>query len=366
MKKKGASASHLFACAKDVAHEMLMQSLAQTTVQEERKAVVCTLANQKGGMTKTTTTVNIATMLTLLGCKVLVVDCAPEAHTTFTFGYDPGSIHSTLFDVLEGTIPLKNAVLPTYCNPHTRAFFNPQKRLNSDDLSSKTLLEELGKDIINGPDLIPLNNLASSSDIVLRRRMMWATLLKNVLESACRVYDYIVIDTNPSLGVWTVNALCAADYVLIPMVPEQLAVLGIADLLASIREAQAEANRSLQIAGVLFTKVKNLLAHRDIMVPLREQLSGELHINCFQTEIKENTTFLNAANKRSVVVIDDPLSDHAMAYWQVLAELLAAIGGLGKISIAATVRGLEGERQRIAEEKRARREGVQRERSTSL
>jgi chromosome partitioning protein len=366
MKKKGASASHLFACAKDVAHEMLMQSLAQTTVQEERKAVVCTLANQKGGMTKTTTTVNIATMLTLLGCKVLVVDCAPEAHTTFTFGYDPGSIHSTLFDVLEGTIPLKNAVLPTYCNPHTRAFFNPQKRLNSDDLSSKTLLEELGKDIINGPDLVPLNNLASSSDIVLRRRMMWATLLKNVLESACRVYDYIVIDTNPSLGVWTVNALCAADYVLIPMVPEQLAVLGIADLLASIREAQAEANRSLQIAGVLFTKVKNLLAHRDIMVPLREQLSGELHINCFQTEIKENTTFLNAANKRSVVVIDDPLSDHAMAYWQVLAELLAAIGGLGKTSIAATVRGLEGERQRIAEEKRARREGVQRERSTSL
>ena len=366
MKKKGASASHLFACAKDVAHEMLMQSLAQTTVQEERKAVVCTLANQKGGMTKTTTTVNIATMLTLLGCKVLVVDCAPEAHTTFTFGYDPGSIHSTLFDVLEGTIPLKNAVLPTYCNPHTRAFFNPQKRLNSDDLSSKTLLEELGKDIINGPDLVPLNNLASSSDIVLRRRMMWATLLKNVLESACRVYDYIVIDTNPSLGVWTVNALCAADYVLIPMVPEQLAVLGIADLLASIREAQAEANRSLQIAGVLFTKVKNLLAHRDIMVPLREQLSGELHINCFQTEIKENTTFLNAANKRSVVVIDDPLSDHAMAYWQVLAELLAAIGGPGKTTIAATIRGLEGERQRITEEKKTRRKGVQRERSASL
>lgn len=366
MKKKGASASPLFACAKDVAHETLMQSLAKTTVQEERKAVVCTLANQKGGMTKTTTTVNIATMLSLLGCKVLVVDCAPEAHTTFTFGYSPGSLRSTLFDVLEGTIPLKNVVLPTYCNPYTHAFFDPQERLNPDDPASSTLLEELGEGTINGPDLIPLNNLASSSDIALRRKMMWATLLKNTLEHARRVYDYIVIDTNPSLGVWTINALCAADYVLIPMVPEQLAVLGIADLLASIREAQTEANRSLKIAGVLFTKVKNLLAHRNIMVPLREQLSGELYINCFQTEIKENTVFLNAANKRSVVVIDDPLSDHAMAYWQVLAELLAVIDGPGKTTITATVRGLEAERQRVAEGKRGRRESIQRERSASL
>jgi chromosome partitioning protein len=343
-----------------------MQSLAKTTVQEGRKAVVCTLANQKGGMTKTTTTVNIATMLSLLGCKVLVVDCAPEAHTTFTFGYSPGSLRSTLFDVLEGTIPLKNVVLPTYCNPNTHAFFDPQERLNPDDPASKTLLEELGEGTINGPDLIPLNNLASSSDIALRRKMMWATLLKNTLEPARRVYDYIVIDTNPSLGVWTINALCAADYVLIPMVPEQLAVLGIADLLASIREAQTEANRSLKIAGVLFTKVKNLLAHRNIMVPLREQLSGELYINCFQTEIKENTVFLNAANKRSVVVIDDPLSDHAMAYWQVLAELLAVIDGPGKTTITATVRGLEAERQRVAEGKRGRRESIQRERSASL
>jgi chromosome partitioning protein len=333
-----------------------MQSPAQTTVGEGRRAVVCTLANQKGGMTKTTTTVNLATMLTLLGCKVLVVDCAPEAHTTFTFGYNPGNLRSTLFDVLEGSIPLKNAVLPTYCNSRTHAFFDPQEQLNANDPASKTLLEELGEGVINGPDLVPLNNLASSSDIALRRRMMWATLLKNVLEPARRIYDYIVIDTNPSLGVWTVNALCAADYVLIPMVPEQLAVLGIADLLASIREAQAEANRSLKIAGVLFTKVKNLLAHRDIMVPLREQLSGELHIPCFQTEIRENTAFLNAANRRSVVVIDDPLGDHAMAYWQVVTELLVMIGGPGKTAIAATVRGLEAERQRIAEEKRARRE----------
>jgi len=327
---------------------------------------VCTLANQKGGMTKTTSTVNIATMLTLLGCRVLVVDCAPEAHTTFTFGYSPGDTRSTLFDVLEGTTPLKNVILPTYCNPQTHAFFDPHERLNEVDRTSMTLLEKLGADVINGPDLVPLNNLASSSDIALRRKMMWATLLKNTLEPARRVYDYIVIDTNPSLGVWTVNALCAADYVVIPMVPEQLAVLGIADLLASIREAQAEANRGLKIAGVLFTKVKNLLAHRDIMVPLREQLSGELHINCFQTEIKENTAFLNAANKRSVVVIDEPLGDHAMAYWQLLAELLAVIGGPGKVTITATVRGLEAERQRIAEEKKVRRESVQKERSASL
>jgi chromosome partitioning protein len=343
-----------------------MQSSAHTAVQEGRRAVVCTLANQKGGMTKTTTTVNIATMLTLLGCKVLVVDCAPEAHTTFTFGYSPGSLRSTLFEVLEGSVPLKNVVLPTYCNPNTHAFFDPQERSAPGDSTSTTLLEELGEGVIHGPDLVPLNNLASSSDIALRRKMMWATLLKNTLEPARRVYDYIIIDTNPSLGVWTVNALCAADYVLIPMVPEQLAVLGIADLLASIREAQAEANRSLKIAGVLFTKVKNLLAHRDIMVPLREQLSADLHINCFQIEIKENTAFLNAANKRSVVVIDDPLGDHALAYWHVLVELLTLIDGSGKSSIAATVRGLEAERQRIAQEKRARREGAQRERSTSL
>src|SRR5258708_21082463 len=277
MKKKGASAACLFACARGTAHKMHMQPSAHTAVQEGRRAVVCTLANQKGGMTKTTTTVNLATMFTLLGCKVLVVDCASEAHTTFAFGYKPGSMRSTLFDVLEGSVPLKSVVLPTYCNPHTHAFFDPQERSNPVDLTSKTLLEELGESGISGPDVVPVNNLARSSDIALRRKMMWATVLKNVLEPARRVYDYIVIDTNPSLGVWTVNALCAADYVLIPMVPEQLAVLGIADLLASIREAQAEANRSLKIAGVLFTQGKNLLPHRETMFPLPPHLPPPPH-----------------------------------------------------------------------------------------
>jgi chromosome partitioning protein len=342
-----------------------MQSPLQTSGAEGRRAVVCTLANQKGGMTKTTTTVNLATMLTLLGCKVLVVDCAPEAHTTFTFGYTPRSLRLTLSDALEGNTSLKQVVLPTYCNPQTHAFFDPGERSDPVDPTSKTLLEELGKGVINGPDLVPLNNLASSSDLAIRRKMMWATLLKNLLEPARRVYDYIVIDTNPSLGVWTINALCAADYVLIPMVPEQLAVLGIADLLASIREAQSEANRSLKIAGVLFTKVKNLLAHRDIMIPLREQLAS-LNIKCFRTEIKENTIFLNAANKRSVVVIDDPIGDHALAYWHVLDELLSMIDGPGTAKIGPTVRSLETEHQRVVEEKQTRRESLQRERSASL
>src|SRR5712691_6022324 len=206
-KKKGACAAHLAARVRGDVQETPMQSPVHTSVQEGRRAVVCTLANQKGGMTKTTTTVNIATMLTLLGYKVLVVDCAPEAHTTFTFGYSPGSMRSTLFDVLEGSAPLRTVVLPTYCNPQTHAFFDPQERSNPDDPASKTLLEDLGEAVISGPDLVPLNNLASSSDMALRRKMMWATLLKNVLEPARRVYDYIVIDTNPSLGVWTVNEI---------------------------------------------------------------------------------------------------------------------------------------------------------------
>src|SRR6266849_5521358 len=137
--EKGARASRLFACPKSVTHHTPMQSSAHSMAQEGRRAVVCTLANQKGGMTKTTTTVNIATMLTLLGCKVLVVDCAPEAHTTFTFGYSPGSIRSTLFDVLEGSVLLKHAVLPTYCNPQTHAFFDPQEQSNPEDRRSKTL-----------------------------------------------------------------------------------------------------------------------------------------------------------------------------------------------------------------------------------
>jgi chromosome partitioning protein len=280
---------------------------------------------------KTTSTANLAVMLARLGFRVLAIDGDPQGHLTFTFGYERNMLEHTLYDVLLGSKPLKDVILPTFVNPKSLAFFDP-------DLS-----EEMDQPI-SGPDLIPINMKASAADGELRGKLTWPTLLKKALKPVQSNYDYIIIDTNPSLGVLTVNALCAAQAIIIPLIPEVLSVQGLGDLLQVVQQARDDAlNPTLKIAGVVFTKVQRYKGHQDIIDTLRGDLAKELNISCFQTELKQSATFTRAANQRSVVVLSDPYSEHAKDYWRLLAEILAVIKGPAYEAVQRVVQAIEAD-----------------------
>jgi chromosome partitioning protein len=282
---------------------------------QKKEPIIFAAVNEKGGVTKTTSTANLAVMLARLGFRVLAIDGDPQGHLTFTFGYERNMLEHTLYDVLLGSKPLKDVILPTFVNPKNLAFFDPD------------LTEEIDQPIA-GPDLIPINMKASAADGELRGKLTWPTLLKKALKPVQSNYDYILIDTNPSLGVLTVNALCAAQAIIIPLIPEVLSVQGLGDLLQVVQQARDDAlNPTLKIAGVVFTKVQRYKGHQDIIDTLRGDLAKELNITCFQTELKQSATFTRAANQRSVVVLSDPYSEHAKDYWRLLAEILAVIKG---------------------------------------
>jgi len=324
-------------------------------VMTEQTGIIIGLANQKGGVTKTTTTVNLATILALLGFKVLVVDCDPQGHSTFTFGYNGSTLTRTLYSVLLGHSSLKEVVLPTYYHPQTNMFFDPQSKINPSDPTSPALIEDLTARQLapkRGPALVPINNQASRAEGELRQKISGATALKRALQPARQVYEYIFCDSNPSLGMLTVNMICASDYLLVPLIPEQLAVLGLRDLLSSIEEAKLEANPTLQVAGAVFTNVKNIRSHREMIADLREALP----FKSFHTEIKDSSAFLDAADRRSVIVLKESFGEHAWAYWNLLAELLEVVGGKAKDKVAEALPLLAQQRQKIEQDRLERRE----------
>ncbi len=321
-----------------------------TTETKLTGAVILALANQKGGVTKTTSAANLAMMLTFAGNRVLAVDCDPQGNLTYTFGYTPDLLEGTLYDVLREHAPINKIIRHTFFDPMSAMFFDP-----ADAQQART-------EAIAGPDLIPINIVASNADGELQSHPTWGTLLRRKLRPLRHMYDYIIIDTNPSLGKMTINALCAADYVCIPLTPEVLPTQGLVNLAKSIEEARtSEANPELRIAGIVFTRVKhNYKTHLGIMDFVRHDLAPQLGISCFSTEIKESAAFLNAASLRSVVVVAEPESDHAITYWQFLVELVQRVQGPSLATIQQTYqRLLQGkqERERLRQERaEARRE----------
>jgi chromosome partitioning protein len=301
--------------------------------QQRSGAIVLAAVNEKGGVTKTTTTANIATMLSRLGFRVLAIDGDPQGHLTFTFGYERNLLECTLYDVLHGISALSRAILPTFVDPQTLAFYNPRERQQSEQ-----------REQVRGPDLVPINMRASAADGELRGKMTWPTLLRSALQPLLPKYDYVLIDTTPSLGLLTVNALCAAQSIFIPLVPEVLAVQGLGDLLQVVRQAQDGAlNPKLSIAGVVFTKVQHYKGHHEVIASVREDLAQEFGIFCFKTEIRQSAAFANAANRRSVVVLSNPSSEHAKDYWRLLGELLTIVGGPALEPVQRVIQAIKGE-----------------------
>ena len=245
---------------------------------------VYALANQKGGVGKTTTAVNLAAYLALAGQRVLVVDMDPQANATSSLGVDKNKLRLSIYDVLIGGVPITDVVTLT-----------GQIRL----------------------DLVPSCPALAGAEVEMVPMLAREHLLRKALTPVVGRYDYLFIDCPPSLGLLTVNALVAAtDGVIIPVQCEYLAMEGLGHLLHTINMVRDNLNPRLRVAGVLLTMYDTRTAlSREVAQEVRSYF-GEL---VFSTIIPRNVRLSEAPSYGETILTYAPSSTGALAY-KALAE----------------------------------------------
>ena len=249
-------------------------------------ARVYALANQKGGVGKTTTAINLAVYLGLAGQKVLLVDMDPQSNATSSLGYDKRSGNPSIYDVLVANRPVADAITPT---------------------------ENTGVDIL--PSAIQL----AGAEIELVGVMARETRLKRTLAPAQEAYDYVLVDSPPSLGLLTVNALTAADGVLIPVQCEYLALEGLGQLVSTIDLIRDSLNPRLRVAGVVMTMYD---ARTNLSQGVVEEVRQHFPTLTFDTIIPRNVRLGEAPSFGKAIASYDPSSRGAVAYQALAEELL--------------------------------------------
>ena len=251
--------------------------------------MIFAIANQKGGVGKTTTAINMAAGLVETGARVLLVDLDPQGNASTGLGIAPENRTATSYDMLIDERPLAEVIFPTAIP----------------DLS-----------------IIPANSDLSSADIDLVANEKRTFLLHDALRHAAGPHpdcDFILIDCPPSLSLLTVNALVAADSVLIPLQAEFFALEGLSQLMMTIRKVRAAANPALRIEGVVLTMsdARNRLSQL-VEADARQNL-GEL---VFRTVIPRNVRLSEAPSYAKTILQYDPLSRGGEAYRNLATEFL--------------------------------------------
>jgi len=247
---------------------------------------VIAIANQKGGVGKTTTAVNLSACLAYKGKNVLIIDIDPQGNTTSGLGIDKKKIDRSIYDVL----------------------------INDEDIES-TLLDTP----IENLKLCPSNIQLAGAEIELVSVISRETRIKSVVSEIRDKYDFIIIDCPPSLGLLTINALTAADTILVPIQCEYYALEGLSQLMNTVKLVQKHLNPSLDVEGVVLTMFD---ARTNLSIQVVEEVKKYFRNKVYRTIIPRNVRLSEAPSYGLPIILYDPKSKGAECYLELADEVI--------------------------------------------
>lgn len=259
---------------------------------------VIAVANQKGGVAKTTTVIHLGAAIADQGKKVLLVDLDPQGHLAEGFGIVSDKLKAEMSDVLDG---------------------------------SKKISEIIIQKVRPNLDLAPSNIRLSDMELTLVNLRFREYKLKRALEPVLGLYDYILFDCPPNLGLLTINALMAADKVLIPMASEYYSMLGVSLLIKTVQAIRREANTNLSILGIVHTRNKRTNHAHEVIDRTKSEVGSEVHI--FSTPVNESTRFPEATGMGKTVFDTNPDLPGAKAYRAIAEEIVGTTSQASNLSV---------------------------------
>lgn len=249
-------------------------------------AYVISIVNQKGGVGKTTTAVNLSAFLAKKRKKVLMIDLDPQGNATSGFGFDKMELKNTVYDLLVNDEEITNVILPTQ---------------------------------VKNVDMCPTNINLAGAEVELVSAISRETILKNAIDTVRDQYDYVIIDCAPSLGLLTINALAACDGVIVPIQGEYYALEGLTQLIDTINMIRKKLNPKIGITGVVITM-------HDSRTQLTKQVVEEVQKyfgdKVFKTFIPRNVRLAEAPSHGQTIDEYDAKSKGAVAYQALASEVL--------------------------------------------
>jgi len=248
---------------------------------------VFAITNQKGGVGKTTTAINLSASMALRKKKILLIDIDPQGNTSSGIGLDRSKVNRCIYDVLINQVPIKEIIMQTQV-----------KKL----------------------DILPSTIQLAGAEIELVNYISRENKLKHAIKSIKNDYEYIIIDCPPSLGLLTLNSLTAADSVIIPIQCEYYALEGIGQLINTINLVRENLNSSLEIEGILLTMYDSRTnLSRDVIEEVKKCFRG----NIFKSVIPRNVRVSEAPSYGKPVVLYDAKSKGAIAYKKLAQEVIS-------------------------------------------
>lgn len=247
---------------------------------------IIAICNQKGGVGKTTTAISLSGCFSKLNYSVLLVDMDPQGNASRGMGLDPTSIRKNIFDVLTSNSDINKVIKKTQ---------------------------------IKGVEVLPSNLKLATLESVIASKEKPFNLLKEALNHMSKNYDFIIIDCPPSLGLLSLNALCAADSVIIPVQCEYYAMEAVAQILSSISKIQRDYNPNLEILGFLLTMYDSRIK---LATEVTTEIRGLFSEKTFVTQIPRNISLAEAAFYGKPINIFRPKATGSIAYTSLAKEIL--------------------------------------------